>query len=104
MGSQTRSWQAQIIEAATKQGDLSSLFWAVEWERATGVYQIAMIAGRVPVVPLAPDVQDATDAAQVLMYGLREGKLGKWALWLTHRDILDGLGRPWYVYGEGSIA
>lgn len=100
MPSQTRAWQQAIIEAATKQGDLSSLFWAIEWEREPEVYQIALLDGRVPVVPLAPDVQDATDAAQVLMYGMREGKLGKWALWLTHRDILNGLGREWYMWPE----
>lgn len=100
MPSQPRAWQAQIIEAATKQGDLSSLFWAIEWEREKEVYQIALLDGRVPVVPLAPDVTDATDAAQVLMFMLQAGKLGKWALWLTHKDILDGLGREWYVYGQ----
>ena len=100
MPSQERPWQQTIIEAATKKGDLSFLFWAIEWEREPQRYQIALLGGRVPVVPLAPDVQDATDAAQVLMYGLQSGKLGKWALWLTHKDILDGLGRDWYVYGQ----
>lgn len=101
MPSQTRPWQQTIIEAATKQNDLSSLFWAIEWER-DGVYQIALLGGRLPVVPLAPDVTDATDAAQVLMFSLQAGKLGKWALWLTHRDILDGLGREWFVWGEAK--
>lgn len=103
MPSQTRAWQQAIIEAAKAQGDLSSLFWAIEWERESEVYQIALLNGRVPAVPLAPDVTGATDAAHLLMLVMREGKLGKWALWLTHRDILNGLDRPWYIYGGGGI-
>lgn len=100
MPSQSRQWQQTIIDAATKQEDLSSLFWAIEWEREQGKYQIALLGGRVPVVPLAPDVTDATDAAQVLMYGLQSGKLGHWALCLLDEELLNSLGCEWYVYGQ----
>ena len=99
MPSQERPWQQTIIEAATKQGDLPSLFWAIEWEREPSVYQIALLDGRVPVVPLAPDVQDATDAAHLLMLVMREGKMGKWALCLLDAELLNGLDSPWFVYG-----
>lgn len=99
MPSQSQGFQKLIIKAAQKRGELSRLFWAVEMERSPGQHQIALLDGRVPVVPLAPDVQDAIDAAQVLMYGLREGKVAKFGLCLLDVETLNNLGPEWYRYG-----
>jgi len=100
MPSQTQRFQKLVIKAAQKRGELSRLFWAVEMERSPGQHQVALLHGRVPVVPLAPDVQDATDAAQVLMYALQSGKVAKFGLVLLDVEILNSLGPKWYVWGK----
>ena len=100
MGSQERDWQQRIIDGAKAQNDLSSLFWAIEWEREEEIYQLALIDGKAPVVPLAPGVEEATQWAHMLMLILQSKRPGKFSLWLTHKEILDGLGCPWCVYGD----
>lgn len=103
MPSQLRVWQQGIIRAAQRSGELSSLFWVVEME-AGGKFQIATYPrGRIPVLPLAPDPTIALEWAHMLMLILEDAHRGEgkqFALALLDRDLLNSLGRPWYVYGS----
>jgi len=109
MNNRTRA--RQIIEAAQKVDELDCLYYFVEMDvprslrTAPDANLVAATypAGWIPVVSLVPDPRIAEHYAHLLCALMEEGNRGRGIVFrveLTSRDVLDGRGLKWYVWGE----
>lgn len=109
MGTQTRTWQRKIINAAIQADELSRLYWFVEMSLPSllgGGYAAATYpVGVVPVVPVGPCPETQRHWAHLLLELFRmsnQGRAISFELALTDCDLLTA--KRWYVYGESPPA
>lgn len=104
MGSQSRSFQRRVVEAAQAQGLLGDLFWYVEIEIGYGRYAPACWPGVwVPVLPVGEDWEASSHVADVLAQIFAWHNAGRGLVFraaLTNGEALAESGATWYVWGE----
>ena len=106
-----RTKARKIVDAADKMGELNELLYFIEMEvprnllTSPDASHVAATypAGWIPVVPLAPDPRAAEHYAHLLCALMESSNQGRGIVFrveLTSRDVLDGYGLDWYIWGE----
>lgn len=114
MGSQTKTFQRQVITAATKDGTLATLYWFIEITlpmRRGGGFCAVEHRGGLPVIPVAPDPMVSETYAELLRAMFEDANRGDgltFSLALTAEDVItkecQKTGKSWYIYGESRTA
>lgn len=106
MGSQSRTFQKEVLRKATKDGSLHELFWMVEMFlpiRYGGGHAAAKYKDGVPVVPVGDDPASSAEIAELLRWQFEDSNRGRgvtFSLALTSSEAMRKTGAACYVWGE----
>lgn len=95
----TRTAQRRILEAATRDGSLHTLYWYVCGRQRNVAYAVAAPGAHVPVVAVGSDPEESRHWAHLLLEFVRSANPGlDVTLDLTAADLLAG--HAWYEFGS----
>lgn len=105
MGTQTKTMQRRVLDAASERGELSTLAWFVEMRIGAVQHAGAPWPGSlVPVVAVGDDPEISRQWAEVLAELFKTANRSKeFAVALTTWDLLESTGVRWYEWGERSF-